>query len=83
MWMAGDATSRYGPLAEILDASGQDGSTGPTARRFGPEAAAPIATMLQDWATQPETATALDPAPMRAHPHYGLPTSLTGLRDGG
>jgi monoamine oxidase len=52
------------------------------ARIFGAQAMTPIATTLQDWASEPQTATALDLAPPMAHPDYGLPAALSGLWDG-
>ena len=40
-------------------------------RLFGPAARDPRQTRLQDWAFEPETATADDRTPPRAHPEYG------------
>lgn len=37
-------------------------------RLFGPDAGAPLQVHLQDWAHEPETATAADQAPASAHP---------------
>ncbi len=90
--LSGDAISRLGPLAEIHDASGADGSPAALfgflgipataragqgekiaaqslaqlARLFGPQAAQPVGTALQDWACEPLTATAADRTPPRA-----------------
>lgn len=52
------------------------------AQIFGPEALHPVATHLQDWATEPMTATVKDQAPPSGHPAYGLPAALTGLWGG-
>lgn len=106
--LSGDAASRRGPLAEIHDASGPDGT--PAAlfgflslppkhragraeeittaaltqltRIFGVQAMTPIATTLQDWAFEPETATKQDLVPPASHPDYGLPAVLSGLWQG-
>jgi monoamine oxidase len=51
-------------------------------RLFGQAALRPLDITLQDWATEPETATALDLHPMYEHPAYGLPRSLQGLMGG-
>lgn len=40
---------------------------------FGPEAARPSATRLQDWAAEPETAAPLDRTGPLLHPAYGPP----------
>jgi monoamine oxidase len=48
------------------------------ARLFGPEAAAPLATRLQDWAQEPFTATARDHQPPAGHPAYGPLPPLFG-----
>lgn len=40
-------------------------------RLFGPQAAQPVDVHLQDWATEPFTATEADHAPLHAHPRYG------------
>jgi monoamine oxidase len=106
--LSGDAISRRGPLVEIHDASGPDGSpaalfgflgvaaaqrAGRTheieaaareqlARIFGAEAMTPVASVIKDWAFDPETATDRDHAPPDGHPAYGLPRLLDGLCDG-
>lgn len=106
--LSGDAMSRRGPLMEIHDASGPEGTpaalfgflglparvrAGHAAeveqaalaqlgRIFGPQALAPVATRLQDWAQEPETASELDLDPPRTHPEYGLPEALRGLHEG-
>ncbi|MDC0660574.1 NAD(P)/FAD-dependent oxidoreductase [Leisingera sp. SS27] len=51
-------------------------------RLFGPLAASPLALYVKDWAFDPFTATKADRQPLYAHPHYGLPKSMTGLWDG-
>ena len=51
-------------------------------RLFGPDAAAPIALHVKDWAHDPLTATGLDQQPLYAHPSYGLPHALDRLWDG-
>lgn len=48
-------------------------------RLFGPKAAEPTQLFVKDWALDPHTATQDDLAPLFAHPHYGLPRSMTGL----
>ena len=50
-------------------------------RLFGEEAANPIEIVYKDWAFDPHTANALDHAPMRRHPDYGLPNALKTLPD--
>ena len=50
-------------------------------RLFGPDAASPRRAVLEDWATQPETASTLDQTGPTHHPDYGLPHALTGLWD--
>lgn len=105
--LSGDAMSRFGPLAEIHDASPTQGGpfalfgflgvplqarndqgllrqqiTAQLIRIFGPDAGAPQRLALKDWAYDPFTATALDQRPLYAHPHYGLPATLSGLWDG-
>ena len=49
---------------------------------FGPDAAAPLAIDIQDWADDPLTATTADHVPPAGHPAYGTPSALTGLWDG-
>lgn len=49
---------------------------------FGAEAARPSAVRLQDWATDPFTATPADEDASDGHPAYGLPPHLRGLWDG-
>jgi monoamine oxidase len=51
-------------------------------RIFGPEASAPLATSLMDWALEPETAIPSDSILPISHPDYGLPPSITGLWNG-
>ncbi|MBS0124175.1 flavin monoamine oxidase family protein [Thetidibacter halocola] len=51
-------------------------------RLFGPDAAAPTTTALQDWSAETATASWQDRTPPRSHPDYGLPGSLARLRDG-
>ncbi|PWK58157.1 flavin monoamine oxidase family protein [Roseicyclus mahoneyensis] len=103
--LSGDAISRFGPLAEIHDASGADGRPAALfgflgvpakaraarteeitaqalvqlARLFGPDAARPVQTALQDWAREPLTATAADQTPPLGHPAYGLPRGLSDI----
>lgn len=48
-------------------------------RLFGDAAAAPQKLLIKDWAFDPLTATALDQAPLYAHPTYRLPQQLQGL----
>ena len=50
-------------------------------RLFGEDAAKPIELIYEDWAYEPHTANALDHAPLRHHPHYGLPEALKNLAD--
>jgi len=52
-------------------------------RLFGPQAADPTALVIKDWARAPYTATAADRLPLHAHPAYGMPTALQGLRQAG
>jgi monoamine oxidase len=40
-------------------------------RMFGSAAAQPLSVHLEDWASQPETATELDQSTLRYHPRYG------------
>lgn len=40
------------------------------ARLFGPQAGAPLSVYVQDWSTDPATATPADADPPRSHPHY-------------
>lgn len=51
-------------------------------RLFGPDASAPRAIKLVDWAEHDTTSAPADRAPLRAHPRYGLPDALRGLWDG-
>ncbi|WP_348541476.1 flavin monoamine oxidase family protein [Sulfitobacter albidus] len=51
-------------------------------RLFGPQAAAPRALHLKDWAADPYTATDADRAPLTSHPRYGLPDAMRGLWGG-
>ncbi len=51
-------------------------------RLFGPDAAAPKALFIADWAFDAHTATSLDLQPLYAHPAYGLPSALDGLWNG-
>ena len=46
---------------------------------FGPEAARPEAVFYRDWAAERFTATQLDQAPMREHPHYSPPAGQTSF----
>jgi monoamine oxidase len=50
-------------------------------RLFGPRMAEPMSMVLQDWAHDPQTATAADTQTLGHHPAYGLPPSLKGLWD--
>lgn len=50
-------------------------------RLFGEKAANPIKLIYKDWAFSPHTANTLDHAPLRHHPHYGLPNALKTLPD--
>jgi len=43
---------------------------------FGAEAGAPRDILYQNWATEVETATQMDHAPLTAHPQYGLPAEV-------
>ncbi|MCF2871521.1 FAD-dependent oxidoreductase [Octadecabacter sp. G9-8] len=52
------------------------------ARLFGDDDKTPRAAYLEDWATQPETASSEDQAPLTSHPAYGLPRALENLWDG-
>ncbi|MEM6371315.1 MAG: FAD-dependent oxidoreductase [Pseudomonadota bacterium] len=45
-------------------------------RLFGPQAAQPVALVIKDWASDAQTATAHDHAPLHHHPRYGLPADL-------
>ncbi len=49
---------------------------------FGPEACAAHTLLLQDWAAEPLTATALDEVPPAGHPAYGMPPALRDLWEG-
>lgn len=60
----------------------KDAALAQLARAFGPPALHPRKTVLQDWATKPETSTAPDHAPPRHHPVYGLPQTLANLSHG-
>jgi len=51
-------------------------------RIFGKAAAAPSKVLFKDWSFDLYTATPADHHPQNAHPHYGLPASLTNLWDG-
>ena len=51
-------------------------------RLFGPQAATPRKLVVRDWATEAFTATTADAQPLFAHPHYGLPTAMTGVMQG-
>lgn len=44
-------------------------------RIFGEQAAAPVWHGVQDWATEPETASALDQQPLHDHPRHGGTTA--------
>jgi len=48
---------------------------------FGPQAAQPLQVSLQDWATDPFTATAAD-GHQNGHPTFGLPPQLEGVWHG-
>ena len=50
---------------------------------FGPEMAQPKHLVLQDWATLPEIARAMDKTPTGHHPSYGLPAHVTELAEHG
>lgn len=52
------------------------------ANLFGPQAAAPIATRLEDWSTSPWTATAADAIPPAGHPAYVMPKTFQHIWDG-
>lgn len=49
---------------------------------FGADMANPQSLVMKDWAAVPEVATARDQRALRAHPSYGLPSSLQTLWDG-
>ena len=51
-------------------------------RIFGPDAARPRKIVIQDWASDPLTATQADQDPVHAHPAYGLPKALAHVWDG-
>lgn len=51
-------------------------------RIFGPQAAHPIKTVLQDWAQDRYTATSRDQSPPSQHPTYGLPAALRDIWGG-
>lgn len=46
---------------------------------FGPAMVEPMNLVIKDWAAMPEIATSRDRAPVRSHPHYGLPPDLRDL----
>ncbi|MFT2111290.1 flavin monoamine oxidase family protein [Marinomonas sp. 2405UD68-3] len=48
-------------------------------RLFGEQALTPISYQLQDWATEPQSASNLDLQPLYHHPEYGLPTTLSSV----
>lgn len=51
-------------------------------RLFGDAARSPRNAHLEDWATQPQTASADDQKPLMAHPDYGLGADLETVWDG-
>ena len=59
-----------------------DASLDQLVRLFGDKAKTPLDIVLQDWAFEPETATALDQAPLDHHPTYGLTHSLKNIWGG-
>ena len=69
--------ARVNNQQELIDAS-----LGQLVRLFGDKAKTPLDIVLQDWAFEPETATALDRAPLDHHPTYGLPHSLKNIWGG-
>jgi monoamine oxidase len=69
--------ARVNNQQELIDASLDQ-----LVRLFGDKAKTPLDIVLQDWAFEPETATALDRAPLDHHPTYGLPHSLKNIWGG-
>jgi len=52
-------------------------------RLYGPDAAHPVASVIQDWAAEPFTTVDQDLAdPLMGHPRYGRPRALGPLWDG-
>ncbi|MEM7442131.1 MAG: FAD-dependent oxidoreductase [Pseudomonadota bacterium] len=51
-------------------------------RLFGEQTARPSEIMLQDWAFEPATSTALDLTPLQFHPTYGTPRPLANIWEG-
>lgn len=51
-------------------------------RIFGSKAENPVAVNLQDWAFENETSIEADHVPPAGHPHYGMPSALSGLWNG-
>ncbi|EEE35924.1 amine oxidase family, flavin-containing [Rhodobacteraceae bacterium KLH11] len=48
-------------------------------RLFGPDAEAPKALLLKDWAFDPCTSVVADQQPVYAHPQYGLPQAMANI----
>jgi monoamine oxidase len=71
------ATSRSGQSEALLHQARQQ-----LARLFGDAALQPVQMLLQDWAEEAHTTTALDFVPLAHHPAYGLPKALATLADG-
>lgn len=51
-------------------------------RLFGPDAPEPLEVLIKDWASDPQTATKADLAPLHSHPSYGLPSAVQNLWGG-
>lgn len=49
---------------------------------FGDQAQYPVKYFYQDWACEPYTATYIDKAPMREHPHYHPPAGKSNIWNG-
>ena len=71
------AAARSGQSEALLSQARQQ-----LARLFGDAALHPVKMLLQDWAEEEHTTTALDFTALAQHPAYGLPTALAGLADG-
>ncbi|MFT7490679.1 MAG: monoamine oxidase [Pseudohongiellaceae bacterium] len=56
-----------------------DASIAQLVRLFGDKARTPLDIILQDWALEAETTTALDRIPLDHHPIYGLPSCLKSV----
>lgn len=70
------------PQGRIDTVSLKQHVTAQLVRLFGPQAASPRQLWIKDWATDPNTATQADQAPLYAHPQYGLPLAMQDIWDG-